>query len=99
MEKDQQEAIKIVAGISVALLILVGLLVFILPEATGIMHESLEPGLGLKDAAVIAFALTVVIFIVFAVVAGDGLIGELQFMIGGFSGFFVFLWLMLAWVF
>lgn len=99
MENDQKEAVKIVIGVSIALIILIGLLMFVLPEAVSIVSDSTESGLGLKDSAVIAFALTVVIFIVFAVVAGDGLLGEIQFMIGGFFGFFVMIWLMLAWVF
>jgi hypothetical protein len=37
--------------------------------------------------------------LVFAVAAGDGLIGEIQFIIPGFFLFFVFFWLMLAWIF
>ena len=59
----------------------------------------LAAGVGIKDAAVMAFIATVVVLIVFAVAAGDGLLGELQFMIAGFFGFFVVLWLLIAWVF
>ena len=43
-------------------------------------------------------ALTVFI-VAMAVVAGEGLVGELQFMIPGFIGFFVIFWLLIAWIF
>lgn len=99
MEKDQNEAIKIFTVIIVAVFLLAALLIFVLPEFMAIVNESFEPGLGLKKAAVIAFVLTIVIFLIFAVFAGDGLLGEIQYMIGGFFGFFIILWLMLAWTF
>ena len=56
-------------------------------------------GLGLKDAAVIAFFVTVITLVIFAVAAGDGLLGELQFMLSGFFAFFLVLWLLIAWIF
>lgn len=99
MEKDQQEAIKVFAVIVVAIVVLVGLLIFVIPEFLALVNNAFEPGLGLKNAAIIAFVLTIVIFLLFAVFAGDGLLGEIQYMIGGFFGFFVILWLMLAWTF
>jgi hypothetical protein len=36
---------------------------------------------------------------VFAVSAGDGLLGEIQFILGGFFLFFVIIWLLVAWIF
>ena len=58
-----------------------------------------EPGLGLKMASIISFFVVTTLFIVFAVAAGDSLIGEIQFMIGGFLLFFFIFTLMIAWVF
>ena len=58
-----------------------------------------SPGLGLKDAALIAFGLAFVMVLVMAVSAGDGLVGELGVMIPGVLIFFLICWLMLAWVF
>jgi len=55
--------------------------------------------LGFRDSAVISFFVTIVIMIVFAVSAGDGLLGEIQFILGGFFLFFVIIWLLVAWVF
>ena len=46
-----------------------------------------------------AFIATVIVLIIFAFAAGDGLIGELQFMLVGFFAFFAVLWLLIAWVF
>jgi len=37
--------------------------------------------------------------VVLALAAGDGLLGELQFMIGAFVSFFVVIWLLVAWIF
>ena len=58
-----------------------------------------EPGIGLKTAAVWSFFLTVAVMVVFALVAGDSLIGEIQFMIGGFFSFFFMFTVLIAWVF
>jgi hypothetical protein len=37
--------------------------------------------------------------VLFALVAGDGIFGELQFMLLGFFAFFVIITLLIAWVF
>jgi len=60
---------------------------------------ALEPGVGLKTAATWSFGVTFVMFLLFAIVAGDGLLGEIQFMLGGFFLFFVIITLLIAWVF
>jgi hypothetical protein len=60
---------------------------------------ALGPGLGLKEAAKWSFGVTVALFIVFAIAAGDGLIGELQYMLLGFFAFFVIITLLIAWAF
>jgi hypothetical protein len=60
---------------------------------------ALEPGVGLKEAAKWSFGTTVVLFVLFALVAGDGILGELQFMLLGFFAFFVIIGLLIAWVF
>jgi hypothetical protein len=39
------------------------------------------------------------LFVVFAAVSGDGLIGELQFMLAGFFSFFLILTFLIAWIF
>ena len=61
--------------------------------------ESLNAGVTLKTAALWSFGITVLLLIVFAVAAGDSLIGELQFMLAGFFLFFVIITLLIAWVF
>ena len=64
-----------------------------------VVFLSLEPGVGLKMASIIGFFVTTTLFIVFAIFAGDGLLGEIQFMIGGFLLFFCIFTVMIAWVF
>jgi hypothetical protein len=96
--KDK-EAWKI-ATISIVLLAALSLAtVLFLPLASAFIDQHFSPGMGLKYAAIVAFFTTAVTLVIFAVAAGDGLLGELQFMLGGFSGFFLVLWLMIAWIF
>ncbi|MEP4548176.1 MAG: hypothetical protein ABJ000_18485 [Saccharospirillum sp.] len=98
-KKDEREA----RTIAIALIVLVALLFiggfFALPMLAEFNQVYLAPGVGIKDAAVIAFTLTVLVLIVFAVAAGDGLLGEIQFLLIGFFAFFVVLWLLISWVF
>ena len=62
-------------------------------------NAALAPGIGLKTAALWGFGTTVVLFLVFAMVAGDGILGELPFMLGAFFTFFAILTLLIAWIF
>jgi hypothetical protein len=53
----------------------------------------------LRNSAIASFFVTLIVMVIFAVASGDGLIGELQFLLPGFLGFFLIFWLMIAWVF
>lgn len=99
MGTERQAELKmwgIVLGIGL-LLVVVGLAIG-LPFLDDFV-AALEPGVGLKTAALWSFGVTFVMFIVFAVVAGDGLLGEIQFMLAGFFLFFLIITLLIAWVF
>ena len=61
--------------------------------------DALAPGVGLKTAALWSFGVTVALMIVFAIAAGDGFLGELQYMLAAFFAFFVGITLLIAWVF
>ena len=63
------------------------------------LAEALAPGIGLRTAALISFAVTLVVTLLMALVAGEGLIGEIQFMLVGFAAFFLILWVLIAWIF
>ena len=101
--RDTRLALRLVFGLSALAVLVVVLLVMAamitLPVASPWVNETFNSGLGLKTAAVIAAVVSVAVLAVFGIVAGDGLIGEIQFMIAGFFLFFVFFWLMIAWVF
>ena len=85
---DDRQALKIaVASLVIAALLGVALMLF-LPLLGSFVDQHFSAGMGLKDAAVVAFFTTVVTLVIFAVAAGDGLLGELQFMLSGFFGFF-----------
>lgn len=98
-EKDKNESRKI--AIAITSLVIIGLLglLLLLPAFTEIVSSGFAPGLGLRDSAVISFFITLVLMVVLAIAAGDGLVGEIQFMIGGFLTFFFIIWLLLAWLF
>lgn len=96
---DKKESRKIAIAI-VSLLLLLGIAIFLMiPLLADMISTNFSPGVGMKDAAVISFFLTIVIMIVFAVVSGDGIFGEIEFILGGFFLFFVIIWLMVAWIF
>lgn len=96
---DKKEARTLAIVLLVLLLVLGAAAALMLPALGELAAVHLAPGLGLKDAALIAFFSTIVVMILFAFAAGDGFLGEIQFMLLGFFLFFVIIWLLLAWVF
>ncbi|MCC5869814.1 MAG: hypothetical protein JJU27_15030 [Gammaproteobacteria bacterium] len=101
--RDSRLALRVLLGTSALAALLVALVVLAaavsLPGLSDWVAMTFDDGIGLKNAALAAAIVSVVVSIVFALTAGEGLIGELQFMIPGFFLFFVFFWLMLAWIF
>jgi hypothetical protein len=62
--------------------------------------DPFSAGLGLKNAALISFGVSLAVILVMAIVSGgDAIFGELPFTIAGFLLFFVIFWLMIAWIF
>ncbi|NIN34748.1 MAG: hypothetical protein GWO08_03825 [Gammaproteobacteria bacterium] len=96
-KKERKETLIIFFAIFVLLCVLAGGLVLLLPSVGEILN--LQEGLGLKESAIIAFFITIIVMIVFAIAAGDSLIGEIQYMLGGFFSFFLLVWFLIAWVF
>jgi hypothetical protein len=90
---------KILAVVLMALVLLIVILASYLAPAAAPALAALNAGMGLKPAAIWGFGLTVGLFVLFALVAGDGLFGEIQFMLGSFFAFFLILTLLIAWVF
>jgi len=101
--RDSRFALRILLGFSALVAFLVALIVLAaattLPGISEWVAVTFDSGIGLKNAAIAAAVISVTVMIVFALAAGEGLIGEIQFMIPGFFLFFVFFWLMIAWVF
>ena len=97
--KDKNEA-RVIAITLVVLVVIIAAGVFLLvPSLAEFSATYLEPGLGLRNSAIGSFFVTLVVMVIFAVASGDGLIGELQFLLPGFLAFFLIFWLMIAWVF
>lgn len=100
--QDQKDATRLFVAAAVALILLVLMGVLGLYYFTEMMGDTdpFSAGLGLKNAALIAFAVSFVAILVMTVASGgDALIGELPFTIVGFLVFFVVFWLMIAWIF
>ncbi len=93
---DRKLSLGLFLSILAVTAIAVGTIVFF---AGPTIAAAVAPGIGLRTAAIIAFIITLVTLIVMAIASGDGLLGELQFMLIGFAGFFVVCWLMIAWIF
>ena len=100
-KRDRKEALRLLAASLTALVLLVliaGAAVYYLIGLNA--ADPFAPGLGLKDAALISFAVSLVVILVMAVVSGgDAIFGELPFTVRGFLIFFVIFCLMVAWIF
>ena len=98
-KKDKNESRKIAIAL-ISLVIVLAVIVFLMAlNLSDFVQAQMSPGLGLRSSAIISFILTVVIMIVFAIASGDGLLGELQFILPAFFLFFVIFWLFTAWIF
>ena len=98
-EKDKNETRKIAIAIVSLVLVLAVAIFLMAPIVAELVSVHFAPGLGFRYSAVISFFVTIVIMIIFAISAGDGLLGEIQFILGGFFLFFVIIWLLVAWIF
>ncbi|MBK1722708.1 hypothetical protein [Thiocystis violacea] len=99
MGADNRGDLKILAVAILAAVVLLVVVIAVFLPATGPVLASMGEGMSLKASVPWGFGLTVALFVVFAIVSGDGLIGELQFMLGSFFTFFLILTLLIAWVF
>lgn len=101
--KDSRLALRLLLGLTVLVafavaLIVMGILMTV-PALSPWVAETFNSGIGLQTSAIISAIVSVIVLVIFAVSAGEGLLGEIQFMIAGFFLFFVFFWLLIAWVF
>lgn len=97
--KDRNDSRKILLSLTVLFIILILSIIFMFPSFFEILSTSTSTGLGLKDSAVISFFVSLVLVSVLAIVSGDGLLGEVQFVVVAFFLFFIVFWLMIAWIF
>jgi hypothetical protein len=91
--------LKLLGILILAVVAIVALLGYFGAPLLAEASAALAPGIGLKTATLWGFGTTVVLFLVFAMVAGDGILGELPFMLGAFFTFFAILTLLIAWIF
>ncbi len=91
--------LKLVGLLTLATLAIIALLGYVGAPLLVEASAALAPGIGLKTATLWGFGTTVALFLLFALVAGDGILGELPFMLGAFFTFFAILTLLIAWIF
>jgi hypothetical protein len=99
MSDPDRSDLRILLILVAAAVVVVGLALMLGGPLISEAAAVLEPGIGLRTAALWSFGVTVVLFIVFALVADDGLLGEIQYMLGAFFSFFAIITLLIAWVF
>jgi hypothetical protein len=101
--RDRNEATRLFVAAVVALVLLIVVVGGALYFFTGWVESASDPfaaGLGLKNAALISFAVSFIAILIMTVASGgDAIFGELPFTIVGFLIFFVVFWLMIAWIF
>jgi hypothetical protein len=100
---ERKQTIFMLTAAAIAAVVLLALVYWgvtvLMPQAQVWADGVFSPGLGLRTSAIIAAVVAFLALIALAVAAGDGLLGEIQFVIPGFFLFFLFFWLMTAWVF
>lgn len=97
--KDKRTARTTALLLGLVILVLIAGLVLLAPELFAAMEPLFSDGVGLRTSAIISFFVTLVVMLLFTLAAGDGLIGELQFVLPAFFAFFLFFWLGIAWLF
>ena len=97
--KDKNDSRKILLSLTVLFIILILSIIFLFPSFLEILSTGTSEGLGLKESAVVSFFVSLVLVTILAMVSGDGLLGEVQFVVVGFLLFFIVFWLMIAWIF
>ena len=97
--KDRNDSRKILLSLTVLFIILILSIIFMFPSFLEILSTGTSAGLGLKESAVVSFFVSLVLVTILAIVSGDGLLGEVQFVVVGFLLFFIVFWLMIAWIF
>ena len=97
--KEGNSFLQILLYIIGAVSVLLFIYFLVIPYSIEFINVYFEEGIGLKPAAVISFFLSIATVVLFAIVGGDGLIGEVQYMFGAFFTYFFVLWLLIAWIF
>tara|TARA_B100001093_G_scaffold480465_1_gene510361 strand:+ start:462 stop:764 length:303 start_codon:yes stop_codon:yes gene_type:complete len=100
MEKEDKIAFSVLSLITGAVIVGLLLLVkFIGTTLFGFFTESSITGLGFKDSFVYAIILSTLLITVFAIFAGDGVLGELPTVVISFFLFTIFFTFAIVWIF
>ena len=97
--KDKIDSRKILLSLTVLFIVLILSIIFLFPSFLEILSTGTSEGLGLKESAVVSFFVSLVLVAILAIVSGDGLLGEVQFVLVAFLLFFFVFWFLIAWIF
>ncbi len=102
-QRDRNEAMRLFVAVAIAAVLLIamgGAALYFFAGWLGGGSDPFAGGLDLKEAAIVAFGVSLAVILVMTIVSGgDAILGELPFTIAGFLVFFVVFWLMIAWIF
>ena len=97
--KPTNNILKIFGYVTAGIALIAFIYFLVLPYTAEFVNIYFEEGIGLKPAAVISFFVSIATVVLFAMVGGDGLIGEVQYMFAAFFTYFFIIWLLVAWIF
>lgn len=95
---EHKSSTKMLLILAILVLSLIVGVLLLLPDISSTALE-FQNGVGFKDAAIYSFFTTLILLVILAIAGGDGLIGELQFLLIGFLVFFFIIWVFIAWIF
>ena len=99
MEKEDKLAFSLVLALLCVAALGLALAVKFVGAALFGWFDAADAGIGLKPAFVAALIISTILILLFALVAGDGLLGELPTILIGFFVLTAFFTLSIAWVF
>ncbi len=100
MEKEDKVAFAVLMAVIGAVIVFLMWLVKVVGSALfGFFADTEAAEMGIKDAFPYGIGISLFIVVVFALFAGDGIVGELPTMIIGFFIFVVFFSLSIAWLY
>lgn len=99
MAREDKLALTLISGLSAVLIVLLMLAARTIMGAFGYVMDTATAGVGFKTAFLVSIGISFFFMLIFALFAGDGVVGELGLMIVGFFVMITFFTLSIALMF